>query len=156
MIKRIINSSLAVDLKSEFIAVSGIRLCVLNSDQIMSVAIDTELLGYFGGMFMLPVDIYLISEAVSIWLESAGCQLIVVIEARCVKESVLPLSPTVNRVDFCAVSSVVIAVVLVVIVTVLVTITVISLAVSEMPVDSQLRSILNEAEPACEMMSCGT
>ena len=156
MIERAINPPLAVDLKPGSIAVPGTRLCVLDPDQIMPVATDTELLGYFGGMFMLPVGIYLIPEAVPIWLESAGCQLIVVIEARCVKEPVLPLSPTVDRVDFCAVPPVVTAAVLVVIVAVLVAVTVVSLAVSEVPVGPQLRSTPNEAEPACGMVSCGT
>ena len=58
MIERIIDSSLIVDLKSEFISVSEIRLCVLNSDQKISVAFDTKLLRYFEDMLMLLVNIY--------------------------------------------------------------------------------------------------
>ena len=63
------------------------------------VATDTELLGYFGDMLMLPVGIYWIPEAVPVRLESAGCQLIVVIEAGCIKEPVLPPPPTVDRME---------------------------------------------------------
>jgi len=58
MIEKIIDSSLVINLKSEFVPVSEIRLCVLNSDQKTSVAIDTKLLRYFENMLMLLVDIY--------------------------------------------------------------------------------------------------
>ncbi len=46
--------------------------------------------------------------------------------------------------------------VLAVIVAVFVTVTEVSLAVSEVPVGPQLKSTPNDAEPACEMLSCGT
>ncbi len=150
MIERIIDSLLVVDLKSEFVPVSEIKLCVSDSDQKTSVAIDTKLLRYFEDMLMLLVDIYWISKAVPVRLESTDCQLIVVIEAKCVKES------TVERMKLWALSSIVTVIVLVVIVTVLVTVTEISLAVSEMSVDPQLKSALNDAELACEMLSCET
>jgi len=72
---------------------------VPNPDQKMPVASDTKLLRYFGDMLMLPVGIYWIPEAVPVRLESASCQLIVVIEARYAKEPVLPLPPTVDRME---------------------------------------------------------
>ncbi len=99
MVERIIDPPLAVDLKPGFIPVPGTRLCVPDPDQKTPVASDTELLGYFGDMLMLPVGIYWIPEAVPVRLESTGCQLIVVIEAGCVKEPVLPLPPTVDRME---------------------------------------------------------
>ncbi len=135
MIERIIDSSLVIDLKPEFIPVSEIRLCVLNSDQKISVAFDTKLLKYFEDMLMLLVDIYWISEAVLVKLESARCQLIVVIEAKYAKESILSLPSTVARIELCALSSIVTIVVLAVIIAVLVTVTEIDLAVSEMCVN---------------------
>jgi len=46
--------------------------------------------------------------------------------------------------------------VLAVIMTVLVTVTEVGLAVSEVPVNSQLKSTLNDAELACGMLSCET
>ncbi len=150
MVERIIDSPLVVDLKPGFVPVSGTRLCVSNSDQKTSVAIDTKLLKYFEDMLMLLVDIYWISEAVPVRLESTDCQLIVVIEAGCVKES------TVDRMKLWALSSIVTITVLAVIVTVLVTVTEVSLAVSDLPVDPQLKSAPNDAEPACGMLSCET
>lgn len=156
MIKRIIDSSLIVDLKSEFIPVSEIKLCVSNSDQKTSVAFNMKLLRYFEDMLMLLIDIYWISEAILAKLESAKCQLIVVIEAKYAKESILSLSSIIARIELCALSSIVMIVVLAVIIAVLVTVTEIDLAVSEMCVDSQLKSILNDAELACKMLSCET
>ena len=58
MIKKIIDSSLVVDLKLEFISISEIRLRILNSDKKTLIAIDTKLLRYFENMLMLFVDIY--------------------------------------------------------------------------------------------------
>lgn len=156
MIERIIDSSLIVDLKSEFISVSEIRLCVLNSDQKISVAFDTKLLRYFEDMLMLLVNIYWISEAILAKLKSARCQLIVVIEARYAKELILSLSSIVARIELCALLSIVTIIVLAVIIAVLVTVTEIDLAVSEMCVNSQLKSTFNDAELACEMLSCET
>ncbi len=156
MVERIIDPSLAVDLKPEFIPVPGTRLCVPNPDQKTSVATDTKLLEYFEDMLMLPVDIYWIPEAVPVRLESASCQLIVVIEARYAKEPVLPLPSTVDRMKLWALPSIVTITVLAVIMTVLVTVTEVGLAVSEVPVNSQLKSTLNDAELACGMLSCET
>lgn len=156
MVERIIDPPLAVDLKPGFIPVPGTRLCVPNPDQKTPVASDTELLGYFGDMLMLPVGIYWIPEAVPAKLESAGCQLIVVIEAGYAKEPVLPLPSTVARVGLCALPSIVTVAVLAVIIAVLVTVTEVGLAVSEVCVDPQLKSTPNDAEPACGMLSCGT
>ncbi len=47
-------------------------------------------------------------------------------------------------------------IVLTVIIAMLMTVTEINLAVSEICVDSQLKLILNDAEPAYEMLSCET
>lgn len=100
MVERAIDPPLAVDLIPGFIPVPATGLCVPDPDQKTPVATDAELLGYFGGMLMLPVGIYLIPEAVPIGLEGAGCQLTVVIEAGCVKELVLSLPPTADRTEF--------------------------------------------------------
>jgi len=79
-----------------------------------------------------------------------------VIEARYAKELILSLSSIVARIELCALLSIVTIIVLAVIIAVLVTVTEIDLAVSEMCVNSQLKSTFNDAELACEMLSCET
>ena len=85
-----------------------------------------------------------------------GCQLIVAIEAECVKGPVSPLPSTVGRMELWVLAPVVTVAVLAVIVAVSVAVTEVSVTVSEVPVGPQLRSTPNDAEPACGMLSGGT
>ena len=98
----------------------------------MSIVIDVKLLKYFEKMLILFVDIYLISETVFVKLQSADCQLIIAIKAKCVKELISSLSSTVDKMKMWILTSIVTIVVLIVIVIVLITVTEINIAVSEM------------------------
>lgn len=71
-------------------------------------------------------------------------------------DSILSLPLIITRVKLCALSLIVTIIVLTVIIAMLMTVTEINLAVSEICVDSQLKLILNDAEPAYEMLSCET